>query len=144
VAFSLLTDAWLPARRASGLTLTIRPCDITDGINADPIVALDWPRPDFRLESLEFLIGLLATACPPADNDDGWVGWWETPPTAQVLQDAFAPLAPVFVLDGDGPRFMQDDEELAGDRNPVETLLIERLAARRARKTLTILSNGTP
>ena len=53
--------------------------------DADPIVALDWPRPDFRLGSLEFLIGLLATACPPADDDDGWANWWETPPPPQAL-----------------------------------------------------------
>jgi CRISPR system Cascade subunit CasA len=125
VAFSLLTDAWLPARRASGRRLSIRPCDITDGIDTDPIVALDWPRPDFRLGSLEFLIGLLATACPPADDDDGWAGWWETPPTPQVLDDAFAALASAFVLDGDGPRFMQDAEAFGGDTNPVETLLID-------------------
>lgn len=125
VAFSLLTDAWLPARRSSGRTLVIRPCDITDGIDADPIVAFDWPRPDFRLGSLEFLIGLLATACPPMDDDEGWVGWWETPPTPQVLHEAFAPLAHAFVLDGDGPRFMQDAEAFAGDANPVETLLID-------------------
>jgi CRISPR system Cascade subunit CasA len=125
VAFSLLTDAWLPARRASGRLLTIRPCDITDGIDADPIVAFDWPRPDFRLGSLEFLIGLLATARPPADDDDGWAGWWETPPTPQVLQEAFAPLAHAFFLDDDGPRFMQDAEAFAGDNNPVETLLID-------------------
>ena len=144
MAFSLLTDAWLPARRASGRTLIIRPCDITDGINADPIVALDWPRPDFRLGSLEFLIGLLATACPPPDDDEGWVEWWETPPTAQALHDAFAPLAQAFVLDGDGPRFMQDAEDFTGKSNPVETLLINAPGGQTARRTPTILSNGTP
>lgn len=125
MGYSLLTDAWLPACRASGRTLIIRPCDITDGIDADPIVALDWPRPDFRLASLEFLIGLLATACPPADDDDGWFKWWEAPPTPQTLHDAFAPVAHAFVLDGDGPRFMQDAEAFVGDPNPVETLLID-------------------
>jgi CRISPR system Cascade subunit CasA len=125
MAFSLLADAWLPTRRASGRTLTIRPCEITEGIDADPIVAFDWPRPDFRLGSLEFLIGLLATACPPADDDDGWAGWWETPPTPRRLNDAFAPLAHAFVLDGDGPRFMQDAEAFADDPHPVERLLID-------------------
>jgi CRISPR system Cascade subunit CasA len=125
VAFSLLTDAWLPARRASSRTVTIRPCDITEGIDTDPIVALDWPRPDFRLGSLEFLIGLLATGCPPVDDDDGWAGWWETPPTPQALYEAFAPLAHAFFLDGDGPRFMQDTEAFAGKVNAVETLLID-------------------
>lgn len=134
MAFSLLTDAWLPARRASGRMLTIRPCDITDGIDADPITALDWPRPDFRLASLEFLIGLLATACPPADDDDGWFGRWEAPPTPQALLEVFAPLAHAFVLDGDGPRFMQDAEDFAGDPNPVETLLINAAGGQTRKK----------
>jgi len=111
----LLSDAWLPVRRASGSTHTIRPCDVTDGIDSnDPIVALDWPRPDFQLASLEFLIGLLATACPPTDDDDGWFEWWERPPKSEVLQAAFLPLAHAFVLDGDGPRFMQDFEDFGG------------------------------
>jgi CRISPR system Cascade subunit CasA len=124
--FSLLTEAWLPApRRASGSTHTIRHCDLTDGIDSDPIVALDWPRADFRLASLEFLIGLLATACPPADDDDGWFTWWEAPPTPDILHAAFAPFAEAFVLDGSGPRFMQDLEDFGGETNPVETLLID-------------------
>ena len=125
MAFSLLTDAWLPARRASGRTHAMRPCDITDGIEADPVVALDWPRPDFRLAGLEFLIGLLATACPPSDDDDGWNAWWHRPPTPETLQAAFAPLAHAFVLDGDGPRFMQDFEDFDGKHNSAETLLID-------------------
>ena len=124
MAFSLLVEAWLPVRRASGRTHVIRPCDITDGIGVDPIVALDWPRPDFRLAGLELLIGLLATACPPADDDDGWVGWWKSPPAPPTLQAAFALLAQAFVLDGDGPRFMQDTENFSGETNRVETLLI--------------------
>jgi CRISPR system Cascade subunit CasA len=134
VAFSLLTDPWLPARRASGRALAICPCNITAEIDADPIVAFDWPRPDFQLASLEFLIGLLATACPPADDDDGWAGWWETPPTPQVLRKAFAPLARAFVLDGDGPRFMQDAEAFAGEANPVEALLIDAPGGQTRRK----------
>ena len=123
--FSLLTEAWLPARRASGSTYALRPCDLTDGIDSDPIVALDWPRPDFQMAGLEFLIGLLATTCPPADDDDGWFAWWETPPQPQALQAAFTSVAHAFVLDGDGPRFMQDFEDFGGETNRVETLLID-------------------
>ena len=124
--FSLLSDAWLPVRRARGRTLAIRPCDITDGIDTDnPIVTLDWPRPDFRLAGLEFLIGLLATACPPADDDEAWTDWWQAPPAPEVLEKAFAPLAHAFVLDGDGARFMQDFEDFPGEPNLVETLLID-------------------
>jgi CRISPR system Cascade subunit CasA len=125
LSFSLLTEPWLPARYASGLFRFIRPCDITQIIDDDPIVALDWPRPDFRLASLEFLIGLLATACPPSDNHDGWFTWWKTPPMPETLQAAFAPISHAFVLDGDGPRFMQDLEDFGGETNRIETLLID-------------------
>ncbi len=58
--FSLINDAWLPVlRQHSGVT-RIRPAQITENIENDPVVAIDWPRADFRLASLEFLIGLLA------------------------------------------------------------------------------------
>ena len=130
MAYSLLNDPWIPVRRASGRTQTIRPCDLTTDIDRDPITGLDWPRPDFRLAGLEFLIGLLATACPPTDDDDsdeagGWLAWWNVPPTAEVLAAAFAPLTAAFMLDGDGPRFMQDFENFGGEANPIETLLID-------------------
>jgi CRISPR system Cascade subunit CasA len=124
LAFSLLADVWIPVRRASGGLATIRPQDITDDIDGDPVVALDWPRPDFRLAGLEFLIGLLATACPPEDTD-AWLAGWETPPAPDALAAAFAPLEQAFVLDGEGPRFMQDLEDFAGEANRIETLLID-------------------
>jgi CRISPR system Cascade subunit CasA len=125
LSFSLVTEAWLRAHRASGRTLTIRPCDIPDRIDSNPMVALDLPRPDFRLADLEFLIGPLATACPPADNDGGWLAWWATPATPEILQAAFARFGHAFVLDGDGPRYVQEFEDFGGEANRVETLLID-------------------
>lgn len=38
---------------------------------------------------------------------------------------AFAPFADDFLLDCAGPRFLQDFDELEGDANPIETLLID-------------------
>jgi len=90
----------------------------------DPLAAIDWPRADFRVGTLEFLIGLLATACPP-ETDRAWRAWWREPPSAETLAAAFAPLAHAFELDGDGPRFMQDLEDLPGQPDLPETLLIE-------------------
>jgi CRISPR system Cascade subunit CasA len=37
----------------------------------------------------------------------------------------FEPLVHAFNLDGDGPRFLQDQEELDSDAQPIERLLIE-------------------
>jgi CRISPR system Cascade subunit CasA len=121
--FNLLTDPWLPVRRRSGAADWIAPTGIA-ATEPDPVVALDWPRPDFRLAGAEFLIGLLAVACPPA-GQAAWTAGYRQPPDAATLSAAFAPLAHAFVLDGDGPRFMQDFEDFAADANDVGTLLIE-------------------
>ncbi len=123
MSFNLLTDPWLPARRRSGATDWIAPAGIS-AAELDPVVALGWPRPDFRLAGAEFLIGLLAVACPPA-GQTAWRTGYLHPPDAATLSAAFAPLAHAFALDGDGPRFMQDFEDFAADANDVGALLIE-------------------
>lgn len=73
---------------------------------------------------MELLIGLLATACPP-EGEKAWRAWRDDPPDGAELAAAFAPLVPAFSLDGDGPRFMQDFEDFAGEPNGAGTLLIE-------------------
>ena len=125
--FNLLSNAWLPIRRQSGQRDIIRPAQIAE--IEDPPIALDWPRADFRIASLEFLIGLLATACPPATHGD-WLDGWEVPPAPAALDAAFAPLAHAFNLDGEGPRFLQDFENLVSGAEPIERLLIEAPGAR--------------
>jgi CRISPR system Cascade subunit CasA len=122
--FSLLADAWLPARRADGQIEHVHPANLTHGMANNPIVAIDWPRADFRVATLELLIGLLATVCPPS-NEEAWLMWWQAPPTPDMLGAAFAPFTQAFCLDGSGPRFMQDAENLPGPPHLPETLLIE-------------------
>jgi CRISPR system Cascade subunit CasA len=137
--FSLINDAWLPVlRQHSGVT-RIRPAQITENIENDPVVAIDWPRADFRLASLEFLIGLLATACPPAGRRH-WPVLYRAPPSPAVLDAAFAPLAFAFELDGDGPRFMQDFEDLAADPNDIANLLIEAPGDQTIKKNADLLN----
>jgi CRISPR system Cascade subunit CasA len=121
--YSLLEQRWLPVLRASG-PAWIRPAQLTESLTDDPVLAIDWPRADFRLASLEFLIGLLATACPPDAGRD-WERRWRHPPSPDELEAAFAPLAHAFNLDGPGPRFMQDFEDIQADGNDIAGLLIE-------------------
>ncbi|MGH7117617.1 MAG: type I-E CRISPR-associated protein Cse1/CasA [Acetobacteraceae bacterium] len=135
---NLLEDIWLPVRRSSGATLAVRPSDLTVGLGEDPIIALAWPRPDFRLAGLEFLIGLLATACPPED-EEAWLEGWHHPPSPETLAAAFAPFARAFELDGPGPRFLQDLEDLPGDPDLPETLLIEAPGEATRRKNTALL-----
>jgi CRISPR system Cascade subunit CasA len=135
---NLLADPWLPVIRRSGLRCTILPSGITDGHGSDPVMALDWPRPDFCVAGMELLTGLLATACPP-DRLRDWLDRWEQPPDPDALAAAFAPLAVAFELDGDGPRFMQDREDLVSEAEPVEQLLIEAPGASTRSKNTDLL-----
>ncbi len=121
---NLLTDPWLPVLRQHSGACIVRPSQLTEALDDDPVISLDWPRADFRIGSLEFLIGLLTTACPPADRD-AWLAGWSLPPLPETLAAAFAPIAHAFELDGDGPRFLQDFNELVAAIEPVERLLIE-------------------
>lgn len=124
---NLLLDPWLPVRRASGARDLARVVDIAAG-GPDPIVAFDWPRPDFEIASYEFVIGLLSTLLPPASHRD-WRRWWNAPPNPEELGERFAPFAHAFVFDGNGPQFLQDFEDLGDEASPVAGLLIEQPGA---------------
>src|SRR4051812_13740317 len=113
--FNLLDERWLPARRLQGQTEYIRPAEITTGIGTNPIVAIEWPRADFRIATIEFLIGLTAVAWPPPDDEEGWIEGWENPPSSDALAQAFSLVAHAFDLDGSGPRFLQDFDKLSGE-----------------------------
>lgn len=136
MTLNLLLHAWLPVLRQDGQRDTIRPAQIAELEN--PVIALDWPRPDFRVAGLEFLVGLLATACPPT-GDLAWLEGWETPPDPTALDAAFTPIAHAFNLDNDGPRFLQDREDLVSDPEPIEGLLIEAPGASTKRHNTDLL-----
>ena len=119
---NLIHDRWIPVDRQSGPDQRIAPWEITD--TEDPILRLAAPRPDFNGALLQFLIGLLQTACAPADQDQ-WADWLEHPPSPETLRGQIAPYAHAFELDGDGPRFMQDFDSLDGEEKPIASLLID-------------------
>ena len=119
---NLLEDAWIPVKRKSGKSDIIAPWQITD--TDDPVLSLHAVRPDFNGALLQFLIGLLQTAMPPKDYDK-WVDWLEEPPLPELLQEKFMPYMEAFNLDGDGPKFMQDYDQLENKPWPIEWLLID-------------------
>ncbi|WP_268921332.1 type I-E CRISPR-associated protein Cse1/CasA [Siccirubricoccus phaeus] len=133
---NLLLQPWLPVLRQGGKHEMVRPAQIAEADNL--VVGLDWPRADFRIAGLEFLIGLLATACPPEDGST-WLDWWHSPPSPATLDAALAPFAHAFDLDGDGPRFLQDREDLVSDPEPIERLLIESPGASTLRQNTDLL-----
>ena len=135
MAYDLRREPWIPFRRRSGEAVWGPAKFLTDKINDDPIVALAAPRPDFNGALLEFLIGLITVALQPED-EEAWRDGWRNPPLPERLQFAFDALPPAFDLDGDGPRFMQDDspDDFSDDEaNSIDTLLIDAAGGQTAR-----------
>jgi CRISPR system Cascade subunit CasA len=124
---NLSLEQWLPVRRAApdSAPESIAPWQITDRIDTNPVAALDTPRSDFNGALAQFLIGLLQTAFAPRDAEE-WFERLESPPTPDTLREAFAAYAHAFVLGGDGPRFMQDQDPLDEQKPlPITALLID-------------------
>lgn len=131
---NLLEEPWIPVRRASGARLWIAPHQVTEGIESDPIVALDAVRPDFNGALIQFLIGLVQTAWAHAAEDfDRDTLLWE-PPAPEALKQRFQALRHAFELDGDGPRFMQD-RSVATDPDRIEKLVSSQLVEAPGDKT---------
>ncbi len=112
---NLIRDAWIPILRQDGAREKIRPADLTAEFADNPVLDIAWPRADFRAATLEFLIGLLSTACNPPPGDSVWRRWQEAPPTPEELSNRFAPFETAFDFDGPGVRFMQDGGDDMGD-----------------------------
>ena len=116
--FNLITDAWIPVCTTDDERRVIRP----DQIAEPGIVRPDWPRADFDLACCELLIGLVFLADPPKHAGD----WSKRrAPDPERLREHMAPLAPAFNLGGDGPRFLQDIEDLNAPISGVDMLFID-------------------
>lgn len=97
--YSLAGRAWLRVARATGQHEVVRLCEI-----ADPSIShLDTGRPDCDAAISEFLIGLLAVALGPADDEE-WLELYSSPPDATALTDALTPFAEALIVDGEGQR----------------------------------------
>ncbi|MEW5772486.1 MAG: type I-E CRISPR-associated protein Cse1/CasA [Thermodesulfobacteriota bacterium] len=121
--WNLLRDRWIPVRLAGGGAARVGPWEVC----LPEVLAVDPPRPDFAGALLEFLIGLLATAAMPADDEE-WEDWLDRPPGPDDLKKRLAPLEPFFNVLGDRPCFMQDLTLVPGpakDHLPVAGLFIE-------------------
>lgn len=123
--FNLLSSEWLEVRRASGARAVISPAHVTDDFDRDPIVALDFDRPDWNAALTEFLIGLVYLTGAPEDAE-AWEQGFTTPPSPTALSAAFAPVSAYFDVDTEGAAAFQDLDLLAkAELKPLSSLLIE-------------------
>ncbi len=123
--FNLLSENWIPVRRADGSTDRIPPWRIT--APDPPCVDIAASRPDFKGALLELLVGLVQTAWPP-ENDRAWKRGFKEPPSPETLKAAFVPLLPYFHLFGPRPLFLQDltlTEAEAKTPSPIAALLMD-------------------
>lgn len=127
-SFNLLTEHWIPVRRADGSRCRIPPWRITErDTTGTPFVDIDMARPDFKGALLEFLIGLIQTALPPA-NDKDWLQGFQDSPDPESLRTALTPLERAFNLFGPRPCFLQDltlTEAQAKEPSPIASLLLD-------------------
>ncbi|WP_440998107.1 type I-E CRISPR-associated protein Cse1/CasA [Arhodomonas sp. SL1] len=100
---NLIEDPWLPFRKRDGGVLHASPEAVADPDVVDVVPA----RADFRGAAWQFLIGLLQTACAPANLRE-WGELWREAPSQEALRQRFEPYRGAFALLGDGARFMQD------------------------------------
>ncbi len=124
---NLLTDRWIPVRRRDGLRAVIAPHEVTSEID-NPIVALDFPRPDFNGAGLEWLIGIFQTIlCDPDDpwDEDRWQGWKDSPPSPEMILECLGKHLDCFELDSKGPKFMQDFHLPGGEEKDIAQLFID-------------------
>ncbi|MDZ4791845.1 MAG: type I-E CRISPR-associated protein Cse1/CasA [Hyphomicrobiales bacterium] len=122
--YSLAVEPWLPVAMADGSRRFIA---IRDIAHVD-VLRIDTGRADCDISLTEFLIGLLAIALAPEEERD-WVKRFHAPPTPDEIDAAIRPFAHALVLDGPGPRFLQDFEVLQGKDVRVSSLLMDQPGA---------------
>jgi CRISPR system Cascade subunit CasA len=116
---NLLKDPWLPVIREDGSNDIISFWQITDKHGENPVIEIDAPGPDFRNGLYQLLIGVIQTAAMPEEDDD-WEDLFHKPYTGEVLREKFLCFEDCFVIDSDGPAFMQDYDLLLDQE--IETL----------------------
>lgn len=99
----LLNVVWLNGRMPDGVSGRLSPVQVGESVWVD----LAAPRPDFRGALYQFLIGLLQIAYAPQDAEE-WRKRYANPPSQEELETVFAPYRHAFLLESDGPAFMQD------------------------------------
>lgn len=123
---NLISDPWIPVRRNKpGESEYVCPWQLTEGHAGNPVVAIDFPRPDLSSSVITFLIGLIQAAMTP-DSLKEWHRLYIEPPEPNVLRAALAAFEEYFQFDGPGARCFQDFELTDDKAVPISALLIDQ------------------
>jgi CRISPR system Cascade subunit CasA len=123
MSFNVLTEPFFPVITRKGGRRWVSFPELAQVEGEDAPVDFDWPRADFNIASYEFAIGVATLAFQPTKPGQ-WLKLWAASPTPDQAHAALAPFVHAFVLDGQGPRFMQELGGLEGEMKPIEALLI--------------------
>lgn len=121
---NLISDPWFSVRRSSGRRELVAPWGLTGDVGSDPILALDYPRPDLASSVTQFLVGLLQAAMTP-DAPRAWDRLYREPPSCEELAERLMPLEAYFGFAGAGPRCFQDQGVSEDELRPIAALLME-------------------
>lgn len=81
------TDQPLPFRRRSGSRAVLTPLEVTDGHEADPVVALETGHA-FVDRGAEFLLTALLQLAMPPEDEEAWASMYRAPPSPKELAAA--------------------------------------------------------
>src|SRR5690606_35937547 len=98
-------------------------------------VELQSHRADFQYALYQLFIGILQVVMTP-ENDKGWIKQWENPPDPDGLLRSTKAYTSCFVLDGEGPAFMQDLDLREGEEKGISGLLIDAPGGKTVRENL--------
>ena len=122
---NLITSPWIPVRRRDSITTEyICPWQLTEGHEHNPIIGIDFPRPDLSSSVVTFLIGLFQLAMTP-DNNRRWNDFYESPPEPESLKSMLMQHADHFQADGNGARCFQDFELRDEEARAIAAILID-------------------
>ncbi|WP_428697127.1 type I-E CRISPR-associated protein Cse1/CasA [Stappia sp.] len=147
MTFNLLSDRMFPVVMRGGGRVWLSFPELAAGRTADDEYALDfdWGRPDLDTASFELCIGICQLAFDIRNGDD-WRLLWTASLSAEAIAGKIEPLLSAFVLDGDGPRFLQDLEPFEvlakeADINAIEALFIDTPGQNGQKKNADLLTH---
>jgi len=102
---NLIKDPWIWVIRKDGTRHKIAPIQMNAQYKTNPVLRVDFARPDFSAMATQFLVALMQTYFAPLE-ENAWQKNLRYPPTSKDMLDKIDHSK--FHMDGDGYRFMQD------------------------------------